>query len=316
MSKGDAKRQKIFDLYVANRNLLIENKLIVGEKDLYICPLCTNSFSEINGEVPLTLEDAPPKSLGGKADTLTCKTCNNVSGHEIDFHLTERLRELDSAEFLPNTETKVKVKIGDEIFNATMSIDENGTMSMFHSNKNNHHEKLDEKMLGLEGGEVLDLTFLKTRVIPENLEYALLKTAYILAFKKFGNSFIFDSCFDIVRNQLKNPNERIYPENFWLTPPYPKEMEGVYFVCDKGLESLFVLFNLDTGITLRKYGVFLPCPINDITDIIVRLRENTGLDGTQTLTMYPLEQDNNKYLEDIKAIKAMFDWFDTRKTDD
>lgn len=316
MSKGNAKRQKIFDLYVANRNLLIENKLIVGEKDLYICPLCTNSFSEINGEVPLTLEDAPPKSLGGKADTLTCKTCNNVSGHEIDFHLTERLRELDSAEFLPNTETKVKVKIGDEIFNATMSIDENGTMSMFHSNKNNHHEKLDEKMLGLEGGEVLDLTFLKTRVIPENLEYALLKTAYILAFKKFGNSFIFDSCFDIVRNQLKNPNERIYSENFWLTPPYPKEMEGVYFVCDKGLESLFVLFNLDTGITLRKYGVFLPCPINDITDIIVRLRENTGLDGTQTLTMYPLEQDNNKYLEDIKTIKAMFDWFDTRKTDD
>ncbi|MDD4438113.1 MAG: HNH endonuclease [Tissierellia bacterium] len=43
------------------------------------------------------MEDAPPKSLGGKANTLTCKTCNSKCGHEIDFHLTERLLEIDTS---------------------------------------------------------------------------------------------------------------------------------------------------------------------------------------------------------------------------
>jgi len=313
MSKGEDRRQKIFDKYVANRNLLIDNVLIKGEKNVYICPICETPFTEINGEIPLTLEDAPPKSLGGQANTLTCKICNNTLGYQIDFHLTERLKELDSASFLPNTTTKVKIKIGDDVLNGTINIDENGKISMYHSDKNNHPIKLEKKMTGLEGGDVVNLNFLKTRVIPEKLEYALLKTAYILAFQKFGNSLIFDPCFDIVREQLKNPNQRIYPVNFWITPPYPTEMEGVYFVCDKGLESLFVLFNLDTGNSIRKFGVFLPCPVNDISVVIERLSKKFETEKTFTLNMYPWEQDDNKYLENIDNIKGILGWIEARK---
>ena len=316
MSKGDDKRQRIFDKYVTNRNLLIDNKLIAGDRDVYLCPVCEQPYNRIDiGDNPLTLEDAPPKSLGGQANVLTCKVCNNTAGHEIDFHLTERLKELDSASFLPNTETKVKIRVGEEVFNGTINIDENGKMSMYHSRKNNHPIKLEEKMIGLKGGDVVDLNFLKTRVIPEKLEYALLKTAYILAFQKFGNSLIFDPCFDIVREQLKNPEQRIYPEKFWMTPPYPKEMEGVYFVCDEGLECLYALFNLDTGNSLRKFGVFLPCPINDISQVLDKLGQRFEVEKSFTLNMYPWEQNDNKYLDDIGNIKAMFDWINKRKND-
>lgn len=312
MSKGEDRRKKIFNKYVKNRNLLIDNKLLVGQKDIYVCPICKQFYKSIDGDNPLTLEDAPPKSLGGKADVLTCKNCNNTCGHNIDFHLTERLRELDNASFLPNTETKVKISVGEDVFNGTIKIDKKGKMSMFHSKKNNHPIKLEEKMVGLKGGDIVDLEFLKTRVIPEKLEYALLKTAYLLAFKKFGNSLIFDDCFDVIRQQLLNPEERLYPDNFWLTPPYPQEMEGVYFVCDKGFECLFVLFNLNTGYSIRKFGVFLPCPINDITLVINRLRERFEKEKTFSLTMYPLEQDDTKYLDDIKNIAAMFEWIENR----
>ncbi|WP_294240784.1 hypothetical protein [Chryseobacterium sp. sg2396] len=312
MSKNDEKRQRIFDKYVSNRNLLIDNGFLEGEKDTYICPICLEAHKTIDGKDPLSLEDAPPKSLGGKSNTLTCKSCNNEAGHTIDFHLTERLRELDSTAFLPNTETKVKIKFDDQITNATINVDAHGKISMFHSKKNNHPIKLEEQMVGLKGGEVVNLEFLKTRVIPEKLEYALLKTAYILAFERFGNSIIYDSCFDIVREQLNNPDERIYPENFWFTPPYPKEMEGVYFVCDKGLESILVIFNLDTGNSLRKFGVFLPCPVNDIATVLERLNEQFADEKNLTLKLYPWEQDD-KYLEDIEQIKTMHQWISNRK---
>ncbi|WP_449386751.1 hypothetical protein [Chryseobacterium lineare] len=313
MTKGDEKRQRIFDKYVANRNLLIDNELLEGEKDIYICPMCLESYTSIESDNPLSLEDAPPKSLGGQSNVLTCKSCNNKAGHLIDFHLTERLRELDSAKFLPDTETKVKIKLGEEVFNGTLNVDSEGNISMFNTKKNNHPVKLEEKMIGLKGGQIVDFNFLKTRVIPEKLEYALLKTAYILAFQKLGNSLIFDDCFNIVREQLNNPDERIFPEKFWFTPPYPKELEGVYFVCDKGLESILVLFNLDTGNSLRKFGVFLPCPINDISDVLDKLNNKFEEEKTFHLNLYPWEQDNDKYLEDIDHIKAMFDWINKRK---
>ncbi len=314
MSRGENKRQIIFDKYVKNRNLLIDNNLIEGERDIYLCPICKKSYTSIDDEEnPLTLEDAPPKSLGGNPNVLTCKRCNNTAGHQIDFHLTERLRELDSASFLPNTETDVKIRIGAEVFNGRIIIDEKGKISVIHSKKNNHPIKLEEKMIGLKGGDIVDLNFLKTKVIPEKLEYALLKTAYILAFKKFGNSLIFDPCFDIVREQLNNPNQRIYPEKFWITPPYPQKMEGVYFVCDEGLECLMTIFNLDTGNSLRKFSVFLPCPINDIADVLDKLGNKFEIEKTFILKMYPWEQDDDGYLDDVENIKEMYRWIEERK---
>lgn len=54
--------------------------------------MCVYMPSELeDSENPLTLEDAPPKSLGGKAHVLTCKECNNKAGQKIDYHLTERM---------------------------------------------------------------------------------------------------------------------------------------------------------------------------------------------------------------------------------
>ncbi|WP_394368459.1 HNH endonuclease [Adhaeribacter radiodurans] len=77
----------------------------------YICPICLIKFSEeaLSEKVKnnLTLEDAPPKSLGGSQIALTCKKCNNTCGHKVDFHLSVRLRELDERAFKPNTTQRV-----------------------------------------------------------------------------------------------------------------------------------------------------------------------------------------------------------------
>jgi len=314
MSKGRDKRQAIFDKYKDNLNLLIDNALVTGDKDLYLCPICLRPHADLNTDDPLTLEDAPPKSLGGSANTLTCKSCNNTAGHKIDFHLTERLREIDSGKFIPGTETRVKVNIYGETFAGTITVDKDGTMTMFHSKKNNHPGKLEKTMKQVKGGNIINMDFLKSKVIPENLEYALLKTGYLMMFERFGYSLVLNSCFDIVRQQLKNPEERVYPEGFWFSPTYPKSMSGVYFICDKGLECFVAMFNLDTGNTERMFGVHLPLPIIDISTVIKNLNQKFKKENEIKLTLYPLEQREMKYLHDVPNLKAMYDWIEKRKS--
>lgn len=312
MSKGNNERKLIFEKYRSNLNLLIDSNLLLGRKDFYVCPICLKPHSDLDLEDPLTLEDAPPKSLGGKANTLTCKSCNNTCGYKIDFHLTERLREIDSAKFIPDTETNVKVKIKDEVFQGKLKVESDGTLRMYHSNKNNHPLKLEGTIKDLKSGMVVNLEFLKSRVIPENLEYALLKTGYLLAFEKFGYSLIFYDCFNIVRKQLQDPKNRIYPNGFWISPPFDKNMNGVYFVCDEGLECLLVLFNLDTGNSVRMFGVFLPLPINDLNSVISSLNLKFEAENKVELSLYPLEQSEANYIDDIPNLKAMYDWIKTR----
>ena len=315
MSKGEDRRQAIFNKFKDNLNNLIDNGFLIGDKDVYLCPICLRPHKDLNSDDPLTLEDAPPKSLGGSANTLTCKSCNNTAGHKIDFHLTERLREIDSGKFIPGTETDVKVNIDGETFQGKITVSEDGTMTMFHSKKNNHLEKLDKTMEQVKGGKIIDMDFLKSRVIPENLEYALLKTGYLMMFERFGYSLLFDHCFDIIRQQLKNPEERVYPEGFWFSPPYPKSMTGVYFICDKGLECFVAMFNLDTGNTERMFGTLLPLPFNTVSKVIANLNKKFKDEGSQiTLTLYPLEQNNLKYLYDVPNLKAMYNWINKRKS--
>ena len=120
MSKNDDKRREIFNLYSQQWELLKNHNLLIGINQKYVgnyvCPICLRHFSpkDLDQSLPnpLTLEDAPPKSLGGKANTLTCKVCNNTTGSKIDSHLSVRLNELDQKRFLPNTEANVKVKMG------------------------------------------------------------------------------------------------------------------------------------------------------------------------------------------------------------
>lgn len=314
MSKAVDRRQAIFDYFRSSINLLIDNGLWRGDRDIYLCPICLKPHKTISEDDPLTLEDAPPKSLGGSANVLTCKSCNNTAGYKIDAHLVERLRELDSASFVPGTETKVKVKIGGETLQGTITVLKDGTMQIEHSKRNNHSEKLERTMGGVTGGMKIDLNFLKSRVFPENLEYALLKTGYLLAFEKYGYALILNPCFDIIRSQLQNPDQRIYPDGFWLTPPYPKSMSGAYFVMDKGLECLLVLFNLDTGKTERMFGTLLPLPVQPIEKVIIELNKRFNHNGELVLTLYPKEKDTKSYLTDLDQINAMNKWLHERMT--
>jgi hypothetical protein len=51
----------------------------------YACPLCRIVIPAEDQE-ELSLEDVPPKRLGGRPLVLTCKPCNNTHGSRLDSH--------------------------------------------------------------------------------------------------------------------------------------------------------------------------------------------------------------------------------------
>ena len=55
-----------------------------GAPRCYACPLCVQGFSNVGA---LSLEDVPPKSVGGRPLVLTCTTCNNTAGTMLDAHI-------------------------------------------------------------------------------------------------------------------------------------------------------------------------------------------------------------------------------------
>ena len=274
----------------------------------YICPICLNQFTEkdLNEESDnmLTLEDAPPKSLGGKANTLTCKRCNNKCGHDIDYHLTERLIELDIREFLPNTKSQASFTSNGVTIKGELIVDSNKVMTVLFDQKNNHPEKFEKFIKTAGKDDVTDLAFKRSRVEKHRLEVALLKTAYILAFEQFGYSLILSRPYDIVREQLLNPGLELYPEGFWTKQnSFKKEHEGVHLIVTQGFEGFQAVFSLKAISSEKRFGVYLPISIKTTTEVIKRFKKQKG---GFALEMHSLSM--NDYFEDFENIKLMIDY--------
>jgi len=278
---GKKKREQLFDVYSAQLQSLIDQGLIDIElqfEQTFICPTCLRQFSkddlDVTKENFLTLEDAPPKSLGGKANTLSCKKCNNSFGHEIDFHLTERLNELDFHSFLPNTGSKATVTHNGIQVQGTVKVDDNGEITITHLEKVNNPEKLKKYVSETGKDDIADIKFPVSRVDFRRFEIALLKTAYFLAFEQYGYPLILSSAFDDVREQIKNPDEDIYPEGFWTRQSvFNQANSGVHLITSEGFEGFHSIFVLKTKASESGYGVYLPTSNHDYKGVIEKLKQ-------------------------------------------
>jgi len=314
MSKTIDQRSRIFAIYAENLDLLHKSGLLNGLKlefdQTYICPLCTRQFSSKDLDTALknhlTLEDAPPKSLGGTANILTCKECNNIAGYKIDAHLQAGLRALDARKFLPGSEAKVKFIRGEEIVQGSIKVEGDGTIKAINSYKNNHAVKLDNYIKNISpkaGKNLLRIEFVKPNSNDRRLQVGLLKTAYLLAFEKFGYAFILDSIYDPVREQIENPDADIYPMQFWFTGPYTADQIGVHIVKNNGIECFMSFFSLNTSIT-RIFSAILPLKKNPILQIVAGFHAYLALNTGEAEFL----RLNNPagYLSNLDAIKELY----------
>ncbi|HRJ29829.1 MAG: hypothetical protein KF725_03905 [Cyclobacteriaceae bacterium] len=281
MVKGQDKRRLLFDRYSAQLESMKELGVLgfdLKYEKAFICPLCLEQFSvddlDTSKENFLTLEDAPPKSLGGKANTLTCKKCNNRFGHEIDFHLVEKLNELDVYSFQPKSGSKASFTHNGVKVQGIVNVDDKGNITVTHLEKTNNPGLLNKYVKTTGKGDTTTIKFPVSRVDFKKFEVALLKTAYILAFEHYGYPLILSKAFDIVRAQLKNPTKDIYPTGFWTRQAAFNETNtGVHLIKTLGLEGFQAIFLLKTQSRTTGFGVYLPVSHGTVLEVIERLKD-------------------------------------------
>lgn len=312
-SDYEKRRRNIFDTYSANLHLLAHNGIIdiqLRYPNTYICPICLEQFSEeaLNQDSnnPLTLEDAPPKSLGGKANVLTCKACNNKCGSNLDYHLAQQLNEKDWREFRPGVEFDAHFEKDGRTIQGRVRVGLNGDAKVTHLDVNNNPLKLREHVMTTKHGDGVSIKFKKSKVEPDKIKLALLKTAYLLTFRKYGYAFILDNVYDRIRNQLRNPENVIYPLDFWFNAPFPTDIVGSPFITEKGLEAIFTTFVLKTKFSERMFSAVIPITSVPIETIIAEIKLRFEQDSTFPVTLDLMKEAD--YLTDIDAIKKMLDW--------
>ena len=312
-----SKRKALFHHFSKHLNLLKANGYLKGTtlkfENTFICPICLQQFSEkdLDASSPnmLTLEHAPPETLMGEGVALTCKNCNSKTGHEIDFHLTERLLEADRRAMLPQSNARVKVTNGALTVQANIHVDTSGVIEMTHSERNNHPTNLINFIDAVNPttNSLIYINFGDPRTKYFRLEIALLKTAYILAFAKYGYSFILSNDFNIVRQQILNPDSIIYPHGFYTNKSFLKtEHEGVNICSTPTAESIYCIFPLVTSAKVRRYGVHLPIPLLPAKFMISNLHYLANREGELS---FDIENTSEDYLFDLENINSLWNWF-------
>lgn len=276
MKKIDEKKQKIYDVYKENLNILTDNGFYKSQRDTYLCPICLKP--KLLHE--LTLEDYPPKSVGGKANLLTCSKCNNEAGSKIDFHLNNIM------DFQTKEENRYRI----EIFNGKKfnGLFNKKTGKVTYPNNINDPNELEKELKTLKAGSKINLKYMKP-MDDLRIKLALLKTSYLFAFEKFGYVLILDKNYDIIRYSIINNDTTWVEKNIKLfnTVEYDKEnnlheMIGAFIFTDTNFESLFVGFKLTKNQIDYYCSVLLPLPNRNLSsfseiskkdEILIRWRE-------------------------------------------
>lgn len=293
LKDSDKRRLKIFKRYSEHLKIVDSHKLINGLHlhfdDTYICPICLEQFPifSLNQEYanPLTLEDVPPKTLGGKANILTCKKCNNHCGVKFDHQLTEGVNQFDNRTFKPNTSFPIVIDNNGKDIQGEINVLDDGTVQAINRDKKNHPANLLEYINVLHPNTVVNFKFKKPPPDKKKFSLALLKIGYLMVFEKYGYTLIFDKIYDNIRKQLMFPELDLFPFDYWITPEFPEYLIGVPFIIEKNKKAILAIFNLKTSLSKQQYATYIPFPENDLSISVKNIRKELNKSSQISLEM-------------------------------
>ena len=181
-----------------------------------MCPICLSEFSksDVVAGTEVTLEHAPPKSLGGTAICLTCKRCNNKAS-VVDHHafLSKKARD----EWSAGQGAPIVVDLfGHKKSHRFIPRDPNAPYpARKHLMRNGSIE-----LGSLPPKERLDANKGISFRIPQRDDYefvSMVKSAYLMVFSLMGaNGYRFARNVGLkpVREQIMNPGEKILTGGF------------------------------------------------------------------------------------------------------
>jgi hypothetical protein len=280
MAKGEHSRSNLFEVFSNNWQLIRphynfqELEEVLGDKKFaraVVCPLCMRVFNNAalsqDSELPLTLEDVPPKELGGKPKVLMCKKCNNTSGSLLDVKLMEylKVKPFNQAEAGASvTRKRTTVKAGD------MEVKGTATFTRDSANRFSFELHLDEKKDGYRKSRLeqinkaheIQIIYDPNHTPPQNIVHtALLKIAYELMFAKFGHLFILNKNYDHIRAQVLKPMENILPHKGVVQTFSTLFNPGFYLIKQPiAIKGVLVVFDLLHNDSIDRNAVLINSP--------------------------------------------------------
>jgi len=281
-SRGSTRRRQLFELFSRNLSNVKKHPRIQVQPDFdegYICPICFRLFDRkaLSTEYDdhLTLEDVPPKSLGGRVVALTCKICNNWAGAQLESHLPGKLRADAFLAGVPNIEMDARFRPDPSVdLTATIRLMPGGIDIRYDPDRSNPRDI--DKLHELEkSGDISSINVQVLLGYKANCpEVALLRIAYLLAFARFGYGFLVNGCLMRVRHQIQNPAEKTLADWGILQTEFPDSAVGISVICEpRDLQCFLVVFDLNTGVGRSRYGVVLPGPTQPGFSIYDRMAE-------------------------------------------
>ena len=262
-------------------------------KNSYICPLCLRIFrlAQLGNDINkyITLEHIPPENLGGKPLILTCKDCNSNCGHDLDVYLRNELEHREGKYFNDPKGYVSKFEYGGNSVNAILKEDENGVVNIFIENEHNHPSVVDRFIestktydgdLEIPGSFKLGNHRRKTEVV----DVAILKSAYLYAFYKFGYKYILRTNLNAIRKQIMHPNEKVLPPFYLLLNEshipdiIPDDVYSATIDEEKVL-VVILTFNLSSSNHLHRFATILPMPNTKDLDLYNRLKNISETKG-------------------------------------
>jgi hypothetical protein len=292
MSKGDLLRQKLYELFSGNLDYIRAQSFVNLEPDIngsYLCPLCIRLFTkkhlDQSIENCLTLEDVPPKSLGGKPLILTCKECNNKSGNKLDEELRKKLIIHEFGKKTPKTQVQASMKFASGLYTScAMSHRNDGGLNV-HLFKNGLKAKRGKRKCFPQISDYLranglnDFSLKIKTYKTKHPKIALLRIAYLLAIAKFGYSFLFNDNLEQVRQQIKTPEKEVIKGFGLIEQDDNSYEEGIYLVTQpKELRCFLIIFKLFTENSETLQAVVLPGFNDDSLEIYEKLQQTQERD--------------------------------------
>jgi len=183
-----------------------------------------DEFTRIDAERGelLTLEDVPPKSVGGKPLCLTCHTCNHTAGSVLDAALADlaERRRMEEAMFLRRGEFSgpVQFTAGGIKTNAVLNAGEGGFTIEVRKDRNNptrfkaQINHLAEYERTREPGGTWHISG-TNRAGGHRVFLSILRASYLAAFSLFGYRFAAAPALDVVRSQILDPEVERVPRD-------------------------------------------------------------------------------------------------------
>lgn len=206
-----ARNRQYFDQgYAAFARTFPHVAATVPFRPFYVCPSCLVAYNEkALDDRMLTREDVPPKSVGGRKIVLTCKTCNDRAGHEIDWHAHN---ESELMGFL----TREKADMRAHLRTATghvpidFKVNPDGMQMIMVPNATRQSESdavtTDFSRAALpDGWQDFTFNIEFPSFSPPRAATSWLRAAYLALFAALGYRFIFRRELDVVRARIANP---------------------------------------------------------------------------------------------------------------